>query len=111
MVVWKDLNVGFMKEMFTNMVKQQEATNLYLSQLTQNLNQSRSRDNKENGENNDKGQPIEVIDEDSCWRKYQSLSKGFRDNMSFPDYCMMKIGSNPNEVIIYQYLNHKRNHL
>ncbi|KAH9326381.1 hypothetical protein KI387_006559 [Taxus chinensis] len=85
MVVWKDLNVGFMKEMFTNMVKQQEATNLYLSQLTQNVNQNRSRDNTEHGENNDKGRPIEVFDEDFCWRKYQSLSKGFKDNMPFPD--------------------------
>ncbi|KAH9305764.1 hypothetical protein KI387_010168, partial [Taxus chinensis] len=82
-------------EMFTNMVKQQETTNFYLSQLTQNLNQSRSWDNKENGVNNNKGHLIEVIDEDSCWRKYQSLSKGFRDNMPFPDYCMMKIGSKP----------------
>ncbi|KAH9300745.1 hypothetical protein KI387_012328, partial [Taxus chinensis] len=60
-----------------------------------NVNQSRPRDNKEHGENSDRGRPIEVIDEDSCWRKYQSLSRGFRDNMPFPDYCMMKIGSKP----------------
>ncbi|KAH9323962.1 hypothetical protein KI387_043903 [Taxus chinensis] len=95
MANWKDFNMGFMKEMFTNMVKQQETTNLYLSQLTQNLNQSRSWDNQEKCENNNKRHPIQVIDEDSCWKKYQSLRKGFRDNMPFPDYCMMKIGSKP----------------
>ncbi|KAH9302444.1 hypothetical protein KI387_014027 [Taxus chinensis] len=117
------------------MVKQQETTNLYLSQLTERLAQGRIETHAEKGEASNMGQhgnrsesrhsgqgsphastrplglhkpsflkdlevsqtrqPADIVDEESCWEKYRTLSEGFRDNMPFQEYCKMKIGSRP----------------
>ncbi|KAH9322538.1 hypothetical protein KI387_017177 [Taxus chinensis] len=47
----EDLIVDLMKQLFTNMVKQQETTNLYLSQLTKRLSHGRFGHQADKGEN------------------------------------------------------------
>ncbi|KAH9311733.1 hypothetical protein KI387_026768, partial [Taxus chinensis] len=52
----EELGVDLMKRLFTNMVKQQETTNLYLSQLTERLAQGRIEAHAEKGEASNMGQ-------------------------------------------------------
>lgn len=40
-------------------------------------------------------QPLDMLDEDSCWERYQTSSEGLCNNMLFQDYCKMKVGSKP----------------
>ncbi|KAH9316294.1 hypothetical protein KI387_024921, partial [Taxus chinensis] len=57
----EDMGVDLMKQLFTNMVKQQETTNLYLSQLTKRLTQGRidahiERRNSNMGQHSQRGE-------------------------------------------------------
>ncbi|KAH9319041.1 hypothetical protein KI387_020810, partial [Taxus chinensis] len=52
----EDIGVDLMRQLFTNMVKQEETTNLYLSQLNERLTQDRSDTHVERGENSNRGQ-------------------------------------------------------
>ncbi|KAH9321193.1 hypothetical protein KI387_015832, partial [Taxus chinensis] len=45
----EEMGVDLMRQLFTNMVKQQETTNLYLSQLTERLAQGRIETHAEKG--------------------------------------------------------------